>query len=186
MKKIVLTFGFIAGAILVTPMLIFIPMCLDGTINFDNGEIFGYTSMILAFLMVFFAIRSYRENVNGGVITFGRAMKVGMLVSLIACAAYVVAWEIYFYNFAPDFFEKFSAHTLARMRSDGATDAQIAAQAAKFATIGKYYSNPFVNIGMTFMEVFPISLIVTLISAAILRRKSNGGDASSTAAAATA
>jgi hypothetical protein len=83
MKRTVLTFGLIGGAIMATMMFATLPF-MD-KIGFDKGEIIGYTTMILAFMLVFFGIRSYRENVNGGHITFGRACAVGILITLVAC-----------------------------------------------------------------------------------------------------
>ena len=73
MKRIVWKFGLLSGAILAVITSIELPLCMNGTLDFDNSEIFGYTAMFLAFLMVFFGIRSYRENVGHGRVTFGRA-----------------------------------------------------------------------------------------------------------------
>jgi hypothetical protein len=175
MKKIVLTFGFIAAAILVAEMLILMPLCVNGTMSLDHSEILGYSSMLLSFLMVFFGIRSYRENVGGGTVTFGRAFKVGILIALMGCAAYVISWEIYYFNFGADFIVKYTARVLEDMRANGATPTEVAAKAKEMAGFAKMYENPLINIGITFMEVFPIGLVVTLISAAILRKKTPGG-----------
>src|SRR4029434_4212035 len=83
MKKTVLTFGLIGGAILAAMMFATLPF-MD-KFSFDRGELIGYTTMSPAFLLVFFGIRSYRENVGGGQITFGRAFAVGILITLVAC-----------------------------------------------------------------------------------------------------
>lgn len=167
MKRIVLIFGILSGTILLGIML---PFSLSGATDFDNAELIGYTSMFFAFLLVFFGIRSYRENEAGGTITFGKAVQVGTLITLLACAMFVVAWEIYHFNFAPDFFEKYAAHVIEKQQVAGASAAEIAITRKKMSDFGKLYANPFFNVGITFMEVFPIGLIVTLISAAILRR----------------
>ena len=82
MRKIVLTFGLIAGAILSAMMSI--ALLFQDQIGFDKGAIFGYTSMVVAFLMVFFGVRAYRDNVAGGKVTFGRALKVGLLIMAVA------------------------------------------------------------------------------------------------------
>lgn len=171
MKKIVLTFGLISGAISAAMMGITLPICLNGTMDFDKAEIIGYSLMVLSFLLVFFGIRSYRENVGGGTITFGRAFKVGILIVLISSACYVVAWQILYYNFFPDFFEKYSAHAVEKLRKDGATDAEILAKQTQMANLTKLYKNPVLHVGFTFMEPLPVGLVVTLISAAILRKK---------------
>lgn len=171
MRKIVLTFGLISGGILAAMMAIAMPLCMGGTINFDNAEILGYSSMVLSFLMVFFGIRSYRENIGGGSITFGKGFQVGILVSLIACAVYVVSWEIVYHAFIPDFADKYGAHMIEKMRVKGETQAVIDAATKEMLRFKELYANPFFNVGITFMEVFPIGLVVTLVSAGILRKK---------------
>lgn len=172
MKNIVMKFGLIAGAIVSTLMAISLTLCLSGRMNFDHAEVVGYTSMILAFLLVFFGIRSYRDNVSGGTISFGKAFKIGILITVVASVFYVVAWEIVYFNFIPDFVDKYAAHVLDKLRAAGATEATLAAEAKKMARFKELYANPLINAAMTFMEPFPVGLIVTLVSAAILRRKS--------------
>lgn len=174
MKKIVLTFGLISGCIISAMTAIMLPLCMNGTIDMDKSEIIGYSSMVLAFLLVFFGIRSYRENIGGGTITFGRAFKVGILITLITCAVYVVAWEIVYFNFIPDFMDRYAALSIQKLRDKGASDAAIATAIKDMARFKELYKNPLINIGVTFMEIFPVGLIVTLISAAILRRKDGG------------
>src|SRR5687768_13089385 len=92
MKKTVLTFGLIAGAILSAMMLITLPF--HDAIGWERGEIVGYTSMVLAFLLVFFGVRSYRDNVGGGRVGFGRAFAVGSLIAVVASLCYVVTWQL--------------------------------------------------------------------------------------------
>jgi len=183
MKKIVLTFGLISGAILAAMTAIMLPLSMSGKIDFEKSEIVGYTAMVLSFLLVFFGIRSYRENVGGGTITFGKAFRVGILITLVACAVYVISWEIVYFNFVPDFADKYAAYSIEKMRQEGATAAAIAAAEKKMADFKELYANPLINVGITFLEVFPVGLIVTLISAAILRRKPGPGTASAAAMA---
>lgn len=171
MKRIVLTFGLVSGAILAGVMAAMLPLCMNGTIDTGKSEIVGYTTMTLAFVMVFVGIRSYRENAGGGAITFGKAFQVGILITLIASAIYVVSWEIVYVNFIPDFSDKYAAHIVNKLRADGASAAVVAAKEKEMADFKRLYANPLINVGMTFMEVFPVGLVVTLVSAAILRRK---------------
>jgi len=171
MKKIVITFGLISGFILAAMMAITMPLYRSGRMDFDQGEIVGYTTMVLSFILVFFGIRSYRENIGGGAISFGKAFQVGILIMLVSCVVYVVSWEIVYFNFAPDFFEKYTAHTIAKMRAGGATDAAILATQQKMTDFKKMYDNPLINSALTFLEPLPVGLIITLVSAAILRRK---------------
>lgn len=172
MKKIVVTCGLIAGTVLSIVLALMIPMVRGNEApDFSNSMLVGYTSMIVAFLAIFFGIRNYREKIGGGTITFGRAFKVGILIALIACGMYVVTWEIVYFGFIPDFGDKYAAYTLEQLRAGGAAPAVIAAEQQKMAKFREWYKNPLFNIGMTFMEVFPVGLIMTLVSAAILRRK---------------
>ena len=171
MKKIVICYGLASGAVLMAVSAILTPLCLNGTINFNHNEVLGYSAMVLSFLLVFFGIRSYRDNVAGGVISFGKAFQVGILITLITCAIYVITWEIAYFNFFPDFLDKYSAHTLERLRTSGASAAEIQEKTAQLAMMAKYYDNVFFNMAITLMEILPVGLIMTLISAAIARRK---------------
>src|SRR4029079_5700178 len=163
MQSIVLKHGLIAGGILIVAFAVTLPLGL-------HSEVIGYTSMVLAFLLVFFGIRAYREEI-GGAIGFGKAFQVGILITLVICAIYVISWEIVYWGFMPDFLDKYNAHALARVRASGATETAIREAQAKMAQLAKLYANPLFNAGITFMEIFPVGLIVTLVSAAILRRK---------------
>ena len=168
MTRVVLVFGLLAGAVLSVMMLV--NVAFIDRLGFDTAEIIGYTTMVLAFLMVFFGIRSYRDNIYGGTISFWKACGIGLLITLVASACYVTTWEVIYYWFAPDFVEKYAAHTLESARQAGATEQELAARTADMARFREMYKNPLINAGITFVEVFPIGLLVTVVSAAILRR----------------
>ena len=170
MKRIVLIFGLISGAISSAMMFLTLPLINRGTINFENGEVIGYTSIFLSFLLVFFGIRSYRER-SGGSITFGRAFGVGILITLISCVFYVASWEIIYFNFMPDFLDKYSTAAITRLREKGASDAAIIAKKKEMDQMKAMYANPLMNVAMTFIEPFPVGLVVTLVSAGILRKR---------------
>jgi Protein of unknown function (DUF4199) len=169
MKKTILTYGLISGAISSALMLSFIPF-ID-KIGFDKGMYLGYTAIILSFLMIFFGVRSYRENVGGGQITFTKAFMIGILITLISCACYVIAWEITYYFFVPDFLDKYSAYMIEKMRAAGETQQAIDATAQQMKDLKVMCSNPLFNAALTFTEPFPVGLVMTLLSAAILRKK---------------
>lgn len=170
MTRTILIFGLISGLIFVVEMAIVIPLCINGQMDFDNSEILGYSTMVLSFLLVFFGIRTHREN-NGGTIGFWKAFRVGILITLVACAIYVVSWQILYFGFVPEFWDSYVEHSARKMAADGKPAADIAAHRQQMMDFKKYYDNPLINAGVTLMEIFPIGLIVTLISAAILRRK---------------
>jgi hypothetical protein len=168
MKRTVLTFGLIAGAIMSLEMIIGLPFMDEvGSL----GLVVGYTTMVVAFLMVYFGIRSYRDRVAGGSITFGRAFGVGILITLIACACYVATWEVIFYKFTPDFFDKYSARVVAKTAASGATPEQVEAKRLEMSIQAEQYKKPLVNIAYTFIEPFPVGLIFTLVCAGMLRRR---------------
>ena len=169
MRKIVLTFGLIAGAMLSAMMLATLPF-LD-KIGFEKGEIIGYTTMVLAFLMVYFGVRSYRDNVAGGRVTFGRAFLVGLMITFVASACYVATWQVIYYKLAPDFGEKYTAFVVEQAKKSGASEAKIAAQKKEMAEFMEMYKNPLINIAVTFLEPLPVGLLFTLVTAFVLSRK---------------
>lgn len=169
MKKIVLTFGLIAGAILSAMMLLTLPF-LD-RIGFDQGEVIGYSTMVAAFLLIFFGVRSYRDNVAGGTVGFGRALAVGALISVVASVCYVLTWEVIYFKVAPDFGAKYQAHMLEQARKDGLSADEIAAKKAQMDQFIEWYRNPAINVAITFLEPLPVALVVSLVSAGVLSRK---------------
>jgi hypothetical protein len=169
MQKIVLTFGLIAGAMLSAMMLVTIPF--QDQIGFDKGAVIGYTTMVLAFLMTFFGVKSYRDNVVDGVITFGRAFKVGILITLVASTCYVATWQLVFYKLSPDFLDKYAAHAMEKAKKSGANDTKLAAQRKEMQQFAEMYKNPLINIAFTFLEPLPVGLLFTLVSAGVLSRK---------------
>lgn len=174
MKKTVLTFGLISGAISSLMMLATLPF-MD-RIGFDHGLVVGYTAIVLSFLLVFFGIRSYRENVGNGSISFGRAFSVGILITLISCAFYVVTWEIIYFKLMPDFMEKFTNYAVEHVRASGGSQQMIDAKLKEMKDLGVKLNNPLINAAFTFIEPFPVGLLLTLISAGILRRKRRPSD----------
>ena len=169
MKKTILTFGLISGAISSLVMVAIVPFA--DRIGFERGPVIGYTSIVLSFLLVFFGIRSYRDNLGNGQITFLKAFAVGISITLISCVCYVVTWEVIYYNFLPDFWDKYGAHLVEKLRASGASDAAVQARLQEVAKYKVLYKNPFFNAVLTFIEPFPIGLVITLISALVLRRK---------------
>ena len=153
-------------------------------IGFDKGAVVGYTTMVLSFLLVFFGIRSYRDNVGNGQITFLKGFAVGLSITVISCICYVVTWEILYYNFMPDFLDKYGAHLVEKLKASGANAAAIQTQVDQVKQYKLMYKNPLLVAAMTFIEPFPVGLVITLISAGVLRRKPQAQPAQSPLAAA--
>jgi Protein of unknown function (DUF4199) len=172
MKKIVLTFGLISGAM--------ISVLMDGSLLIANktgpghsstAMLLGYTMMVASFLLIYFGIRSYRDNTLAGEISFGRAFACGILIALITCACYVASWEVLYFNFMPHFMDSYWAAQIAKIQHAGLDPATTAAQVAAIQRSQQLYQNPLVNIAYTFIEPFPVGLLITLLSALVLRKR---------------
>lgn len=178
MKKTVLTFGLISGAISSLLMVATVPFLHK--IGFNKGLVIGYTAIVLSFLLVFFGIRSYRDNLGNGQISFTKAFAVGISITLISCIFYVVTWEILYFNFLPrDFMDKYGAQTIEKLKASGASPTAVEAQVQQFKKLKEQYENPLFNSLMTFIEPFPVGLAITLLSAAVLRKKAQSQPAQS-------
>jgi hypothetical protein len=169
MKKFVLTFGLICG--LVLSVLMGGSLLLANKIGSGHSMVLGYTIMVASFLLVYFGIRSYRDNNLAGAISFGRAFSCGLLIVLIATVCYVAMWEFLYYNFMPHFLDGYFAAQIHKVQSAGLDPATTAARVAAIQRSQRLYQNPLVNMAYTAMEPLPVGLIMTLVSAALLRRK---------------
>src|SRR5260221_9596782 len=96
MKKIVLTFGLISGAIISAMFIITVPLYKSGALTMGNGEIFGYSTMVISLSLIFFGIKSFRDQYLNGIITFGKAFQTGLLIAGVAALFYAIAWEFLF------------------------------------------------------------------------------------------
>lgn len=170
MKKVVLKYGLIAAVLLAVWTGVVFPLTHDIEGDMTWAMVIGYSAMILAFLTIFFAIRADREERGG--ITFGRALRIGLLVALIGSAAYVAGWQFTYYNYMPDFAEKYAAVTMKKARAaNDKTPEELAAMQKEMDDFARDYKNPLVNIGFTFLEVLPVGVILSFVAAGILRRK---------------
>ena len=170
MKRIVLTFGLISGAILAAMMVATIPFV--DQIGFDRSMIIGYTTMVLAFLLVFFGIRSYRETIGNGQISFLRALGVGLLIVTVATLCYVVTWEIIYHSFFPDFGEKYLAYGIEQVKASGKSPQEIENEIEYMRRMmGLYNNSVLFSAAVTFLEPLPVGLPVSFISALILRKR---------------
>ncbi len=171
MKKIVLIYGLIAGVIVGAMMMITMPLYESGTLKLENGEWLGYTTMVIALSMVFFGMKSYRDNHLGGSITFGNALKVGLLITLIAALIYAFSWEITRLNMKGDFMTLYGEKQIEKMKIEGATEAALIEAKKKMDDFGLMYKNPFIRFGITLMEIAPVGILISLLSAGLLRKK---------------
>ena len=174
MKKTVWTFGLISGAVMALFMIVTLPFA--NAIG-EHSLILGYAGIVAGFLLVFFGVRSYRDNVLGGRIGFGRAFTVGILIAAIGSVCYVATWEVLYYKFMPDFYSRYAQSAVAQARTSGRSEAEIAQTQAAMDEMVKNADNPVWVAAMTFVEPFPVGLLIALVSAGILRRKRGSRDA---------
>lgn len=170
MRKIVLVCGLIAGLISTSWWLGYSIVTRGKTI-LENGEIYGYASMILAFSLIYVGVRTYRNKYNGGVISFGKAFLMGLYITLIASSIYVAVWLVSYYTYAGNFGQLWSEHVIKKAQEAGASAAVIAQKRAEMAEFEQMYKNPFFNALITYAEILPVGLIASLITAFVLKRK---------------
>ena len=169
MTKIVLVFGLISGAIAGVLMWVLMSFVGSDRIDFDSGMIWGYATMIIALSLVFFGIKSYRDN-NGGRITFLKGLQVGILISIISALCYAASWEIYYPSVGDEFMKKYTAHELNKLKASGASETEIETTRVESEKFMEMYKNFFVRFAFSLMEILPVGIIVTFVSAALLRK----------------
>lgn len=175
MKKTVITFGLISGLIIIVLGYTTTSLFTDesGKMDFSKGELFGYINMIVALSMIFFGVRQYRERYLGGKISFGQAFKAGLFITLIASILYVIGWLVYYHSSeaAQTFPAQYLEHMKAKWASAGMSTEEITQKAQGFEKNMEMFKNPVIMAGMTLMEIFPVGLLITLLTAFILKRK---------------
>ena len=167
MLRISLVFGGIAGLVVIAVLLAGITVLKHQ--SFISTEWFGYLTMLVALSMIFLGIKRYRDNELGGVIKFLPALGLGLSIAVVAGVIYVVVWEIYLAATGYHFMDAYVAGIIAAQRAKGLSGAALAAKIAELDALKVQYANPLYRVPMTFMEIFPVGLIVALISAAVLR-----------------
>jgi hypothetical protein len=170
MKKVVLTYGLIAGlvvsAFMATSMTIY-----HNNPDWEGGTgamIVGYLSMLISFSMIYVAVKTYRDKYNNGVISFGKAFRIGLFIALIASTMYVISWALVYNFIMPDFMDKYAAGVL---KDTTLSPAEVQAKSAEMAKYKEMYKNPVFFALFTYMEILPVGIVVSLIIALILKRK---------------
>lgn len=171
MRKIVLTYGLISGTIVSAMMMITMPLYESGTLKIDRGEIIGYTTMVIALSLIFFGIKSVRDNHLKGSITFGKAATVGLLITLIASLMYATSWEITLKTMKGDFVKQMTEKAIEKAKQNGDDENAIANVQKQMDDFAAMYKNPIIRFAVTLMEIAPVGILISLLSAAILRRK---------------
>ncbi|MCE3229645.1 MAG: hypothetical protein K0S32_4196 [Bacteroidetes bacterium] len=174
MKKNILVFGTISGVIVSTFMAISMAIMSSSSSHSDGttSMIIGFSAMAVAFSFIFVGIKNYRDKQNGGTITFGKGFVLGLMISLIASTLYVITWGVEFHFFMPDFMDKYSAMQIKQLKDNGVSGAAFDEALKSIETASyNYKNNPFFFAAYTYMEILPVGILITLISALILKRK---------------
>ncbi len=175
MKRTILVFGIISGAIVSTFMAASMAIMGCGSGDMDGGTgsmIIGFTAMAVAFSFVFVGIKNYRDKQNGGIITFGNAFLLGFMISLVASTLYVITWAVEYHFFLPDFMDKYSAMQIKQLHESGLTGAKLEEALKEIETASyNYKHNPLYFAMYTYMEILPVGILITLISSFILKKK---------------
>jgi hypothetical protein len=170
MTKVILRYGIIAGLIVAIPWVIYLPTVpADAKVEDMGGVVQGYVVMLVALSMVFLGIKRYRDRALGGVIRFWTACLVGLGISTVASVFYVVGWEIASAISEFDFANAWATSMVEAARAKGASAAELEKATVAAADFKRMYSNPLFRMPMVFIEIFPVGLLVSLISAAVLR-----------------
>lgn len=169
MNRIILVYGSITGATIIGSMMLGIVAARSGGNSFFASEALGYSIMLIGFSMIFVATKNYRDKELGGIIKFGTAFKIGLGISLIAGIVYVVTWEVNLYMTDYAFITEYTDSIINKARESGATAAELEATIEQMEQMKVSYDNPLYRLPITFTEIFPVGLLMSLISAGLFK-----------------
>jgi len=161
-----LVYGGIAGGIAIAVLVAGLALDLS---NHTSSVWFGYLVMLVALSLIFVGVKRYRDAECGGVIRFGRAFAMGLGMAAVAGILYVIGWEAFETATGWQFMADYTNTIIEGMRAEGASPAAIAARREEMRGFAEIYANPLYRMPMIFAEIFPVGLLVSLISAALLR-----------------
>lgn len=168
MIRTILKYGLIAGLV-VGGFMFATFRAFGGEPPMQYGMLLGYAGMLVALSAVFVGIKRHRDLDRGGVIGFWPALGVGLGISFIAGVIYVIAWEGVQELMDMDFATAYGNAMIEQARAEGATAEAIAKMTADMAAFRVQYADPLFRLPMTFAEIFPVGVLVSLVSAALLR-----------------
>jgi hypothetical protein len=168
MKNTVIKYG-IRSAITIT-ILFLLALTLGKNLDYGLQEVIGYASMVISLLFVFFGIKHFRDNENDGIVSFGKALLIGILITLFAALAFGIIDLIYIKYINPDFTAEYYAHSVEQLK-DSLTGAELEAKLAEMESQKELFMNPFISFLLMSFTVFLVGLIISLISSLILQRK---------------
>ena len=164
MNNIILKNG-IFGGLVVSAVMCYVTYSMKSNPDMEPNMYMGFGSMIVAFAFIVFGILQQRKA-NNDVISFGAAFKTGLLIAFITSTIYVLVWLVIFYNFFPDFIERYG-----EIMAKNTPAEDLAAKQEELEWMKGVYKSPLGIIGMTYVEIFPLGIVVAIISALILKKK---------------
>ena len=171
MLKRILSYGLIAGAVVGVPTyLVGLQIARHPQHDFGGaGLVQGYLTMLIALSAVFVAIKRRRDRELGGVIRFWPALGLGIGISVVAGICYALSWEAALAVSHMDFAGSYAATLIEQQRAEGVSGQELAKFVAEMEHFKVQYANPLYRLPMTFAEIFPVGVLVSLISAGLLR-----------------
>lgn len=166
MKRIALIYGGLAGVVIIGSMILSIVVSKDGN---AGSEVFGYLIMLLAFTLIFVGVKRHRDLDLGGLVRFGPAFLVGLSITIVASLIYVGAWEVYLMSTDHAFINDYTAAVISKSESAGVTGVELEAKVEEMERMKVQYAKPWFRLPMTFLEIFPVGLLISLVSAGLLR-----------------
>ncbi|MGB5483973.1 DUF4199 domain-containing protein [Parasphingorhabdus sp.] len=167
MQKIALAYGILSGTIVIVTMIMGLVFSDGG--SFLSSELFGYLTMLIALSMIFIAIKRFRDQELGGVIRFLPAFAMGLAVAVIAGVVYTVIWELYLMSNGYAFIDGYVNSAIEAKKAAGLTAERLAQEIATLEEMRTNYGKIYIRMPMTFLEIFPVGLMIAILSAAILR-----------------
>ena len=164
MNKIVLKNGLF-GSSIVTALLLSVTFYMKANPEKEVSMFFGFAGMLVAFIFVVLGVKQQRDT-NNGFISLGKAFLTGFWITLIISTIYVVVWLIVFYNFFPNFAEHYTDMAIAKASPD-----EVDKVTEEMNSFKEMYKNPTMVILLTYMEILPLGIVFSLISALILKKK---------------
>ena len=164
MKRTIWLYGSISGAVITGSMIVTMNVAA-----LADSEWLGYLTMIVALSVIFLAVKRYRDRELGGVIRFGTAFMLGLGIAAVASLAYVILWEVYLSATDYAFMRDYAQSILEARMAEGLSDTAMQVEIDSMNKLEAQYANPLFRLPMTFLEIFPVGLVVALGAAGVLR-----------------
>lgn len=169
MRRNMFVFGSVSG--ILAGALMGISLWANKSHDSTVGMVLGYAAMIIALSLIYVGVRNFRDKYNDGIISFGKAMRLALGITLIASTIYVLVWLVEYYVFVPDFMDQYAAAHIRQAKSAGLSPAELQRQLAEIDNMRAAYRNPVLVILFTYLEIVPVGVIISLLTALLLKRK---------------